>query len=49
MSVVIDGTTGISGVSGSASTPALQGDDTTNTGMFFPAVDTVATTGTFAA
>jgi hypothetical protein len=41
MSVVIDGTTGVSGVSGSASTPALQGEDT-NTGVFFPAADTVA-------
>jgi hypothetical protein len=41
MPVVIDGTTGISGISGSASTPALQGGDS-NTGMFFPAVDTVA-------
>jgi hypothetical protein len=41
MSVVIDGTTGVSGVSGSASTPALQGEDS-NTGMFFPAADTVA-------
>jgi hypothetical protein len=41
MSVVIDGTTGVSGVSGSASTPALQGEDG-NTGMFFPAADTIA-------
>jgi hypothetical protein len=41
MSVVIDGTTGVSGVSGSASTPALQGEDS-NTGVFFPAADTVA-------
>jgi hypothetical protein len=41
MSVVIDGTTGVSGVNGSASTPAVQGEDT-NTGVFFPAADTVA-------
>jgi hypothetical protein len=41
MSVVIDGTTGVSGVSGSASTPAVQGEDG-NTGMFFPAADTIA-------
>ena len=41
MSVVIDGTTGVSGVSGSASTPALQGEDS-NTGVFFPAADTIA-------
>ena len=41
MSVVIDGTTGISGNDGSAATPALRGDDA-NTGMFFPAADTVA-------
>jgi hypothetical protein len=41
MSVVIDGTTGISGNDGSAATPALRGDDA-NTGMFFPAADTIA-------
>jgi hypothetical protein len=41
MSVVIDGTTGISGNDGSAGTPALRGDDA-NTGMFFPAADTIA-------
>jgi hypothetical protein len=41
MSVVIDGTTGISGNDGSAATPALRGEDT-NTGVFFPAADTVA-------
>lgn len=41
MSVVIDGTTGISGNDGSAATPALRGDDA-NTGVFFPAADTVA-------
>jgi len=41
MAVVINGTTGISGVDGSASTPAVQGADT-NTGIFFPAADTIA-------
>jgi hypothetical protein len=41
MSITIDGTTGISGNNGSASTPAVQGEDT-NTGIFFPAADTVA-------
>ena len=39
MPVVINGTTGVSGVDGSASTPALQGSDT-NTGVYFGA-DTV--------
>lgn len=41
MPVVINGTTGISGTDGSAATPAVQGTDT-NTGMFFPAADTIA-------
>ena len=41
MTVVINGTTGISGVDGSAGTPAVQGTDT-NTGVFYPAADTVA-------
>jgi len=41
MTVVINGTTGISGVDGSAGTPAVQGSDT-NTGVFYPAADTVA-------
>jgi hypothetical protein len=41
MSVTINGTTGIAGVDGSASTPAVQGTDT-NTGIFFPAADTIA-------
>lgn len=41
MPVVINGTTGISGVDGSAATPAIQGTDT-NTGVFFPAADTIA-------
>ncbi len=41
MAVTINGTTGIAGVDGSASTPAVQGADT-NTGVFFPAADTIA-------
>ena len=40
MTIVINGTTGISGVDGSAATPAVQGADT-NTGVFYPAADTV--------
>jgi len=41
MPITINGTTGIAGVDGSASTPAVQGADT-NTGVFFPAADTIA-------
>jgi hypothetical protein len=41
MPITINGTTGIAGVDGSASTPSLQGADS-NTGMFFPAADTIA-------
>jgi hypothetical protein len=41
MAVTINGSTGIAGVDGSAGTPAVQGADT-NTGIFFPAADTVA-------
>ena len=40
MTITINGTTGISGVDGSAGTPAVQGTDT-NTGVFYPAADTV--------
>jgi hypothetical protein len=43
MSVTINGTTGLAGVDGSAGTPAVQGSDT-NTGIFFPAADTVGVT-----
>jgi hypothetical protein len=43
MPVIINGTTGISGVDGTAATPAIQGSDT-NTGVFFPAADTIAFT-----
>ena len=41
MPTIISGTTGISGTDGTAATPAVQGTDT-NTGMFFPAADTIA-------
>ena len=41
MPITISGSTGIAGVDGSASTPAIQGTDT-NTGVTFPAADTVA-------
>jgi hypothetical protein len=41
MSIILDGTNGISDVDGSASTPAIRGTDT-NTGVFFPAADTIA-------
>ena len=41
MTIVINGTTGISDVDGTAAAPALTGTDT-NTGIFFPAADTIA-------
>jgi len=41
MTVTINGTTGVAGVDGTASSPAIQGNDT-NTGIFFPAADTIA-------
>jgi hypothetical protein len=41
MAVTINGSTGIAGVDGSAGTPAVQGADA-NTGIFFPAADTIA-------
>jgi hypothetical protein len=41
MTVTINGTTGVAGVDGTASTPAIQGNDT-NTGIFFPSADTIA-------
>ena len=41
MAITINGTTGIAGVDGSAGTPAVQGTDT-NTGIFYPAADTIA-------
>lgn len=41
MSLILNGTTGISDVDGTAAAPALTGTDT-NTGIFFPAADQVA-------
>ena len=41
MPVTINGTTGVVGPDGSASTPSYQGTDS-NTGIFFPAADTIA-------
>jgi hypothetical protein len=41
MSLILSGTDGLSDVDGSASTPAIRGTDT-NTGIFFPATDTIA-------
>jgi hypothetical protein len=41
MPVTINGTTGISGIDGSSSQPSYVGVDT-NTGIFFPAADTIA-------
>jgi hypothetical protein len=41
MTIIINGTTGISGVDGSASAPALKGNDT-DTGIFYPTANEVA-------
>jgi len=41
MSLILSGTNGLSDVDGTAATPAVRGTDT-NTGIFFPAADTVA-------
>ncbi len=41
MSLILDGTNGLSDVDGSAATPAIRGSDA-NTGMFFPTADTIA-------
>jgi hypothetical protein len=41
MSLILDGSNGLSDVDGSAATPAIRGTDA-NTGMFFPATDTIA-------
>jgi hypothetical protein len=41
MSLILSGTDGISDVDGTAATPAIRGTDT-NTGIFFPAADTIA-------
>jgi hypothetical protein len=41
MSLILSGSDGLSDVDGSAATPAIRGTDT-NTGIFFPAADTIA-------
>jgi len=41
MALILNGTDGLSDVDGSASTPAIRGTDA-NTGIFFPAADTIA-------
>jgi len=41
MTLILSGTNGLSDVDGSAATPAIRGTDS-NTGMFFPAADTIA-------
>ena len=41
MALILDGTNGLSDVDGSAATPAIRGSDA-NTGIFFPAADTIA-------
>jgi hypothetical protein len=41
MSLILSGTEGVGDVDGSAATPAIRGTDT-NTGIFFPAADTIA-------
>lgn len=41
MTITINGTTGIAGVDGSASTPVFQGNDT-GTGIYYPTANTVA-------
>lgn len=41
MSLILSGTDGLSDVDGSAATPAIRGTDA-NTGIFFPAADTIA-------
>jgi hypothetical protein len=41
MALILSGTDGLSDVDGSAATPAIRGTDS-NTGIFFPAADTIA-------
>ena len=41
MTLILNGTSGLSDVDGTAATPAIRGTDT-NTGIFFPAADTIA-------
>jgi len=47
MTLILSGTDGVSDIDGSAATPAIRGTDA-NTGIFFPAADTIgfATAGT---
>ena len=40
MSLILDGTNGLSDIDGSAATPAIRGTDA-NTGIFFPAADRI--------
>jgi hypothetical protein len=41
MTLILSGTNGVSDIDGSAATPAIRGTDS-NTGIFFPAADTIA-------
>jgi hypothetical protein len=41
MSLILDGSNGVSDIDGTAATPAIRGTDA-NTGIFFPAADTIA-------
>jgi hypothetical protein len=41
MSLLLSGSDGLSDVDGTAATPAIRGTDA-NTGIFFPAADTIA-------
>ena len=41
MTLILSGTDGVSDIDGSAATPAIRGTDA-NTGIFFPAADTIA-------
>ena len=41
MTLILSGTNGLSDIDGSAATPAIRGTDA-NTGIFFPAADTIA-------
>lgn len=41
MTLILSGSVGVSDVDGSAATPAIRGTDS-NTGIFFPAADTIA-------
>ena len=41
MSLILSGSDGVSDIDGTVSTPAIRGTDA-NTGIFFPAADTIA-------